>query len=1274
MEETKIGQLVIDLKIKTEALEKGLETAKKKLEEIEKQNEQVKSSNKGLDASFIAMSASIVASLAKITSAIDDGVTKYNNYVNSMGALEKTVRSTKNSMIDVKKAMEDVNKFKFIDDADLSKSMQNLLRYGFTVEQASEMLKVMQDAAVGNKEPQYELSEAIKVTTDGIRMENSVLSNAVGVEKNISQMHEDYAKKIGKTTDALTQAEKVQAVYNGFMDEAGDFIGSAAEMANTYQGQQAQLNAVNLELSRTIGETMIPALSQYNNLWINIKKNLTEFISNNKTLSSGVMTFTVTMLTLTGVVKVLVPIIKSITDAFKKYTTTTTTATTATKSFMATLKANPVSPTILAISTLVSVYTAAKTAAEEKAKAQQRLNEVTETYNKLLEGTYGYSDEEIAKVEAQKQAVDEQIALMEQKIEIEEKMRELMHSPESLSSKIDPKWGLLENGLIGEIVDLVEDGVITDLVEDYQTAGKSIEEASGSLEELNSKLSLVDKELKKSRKENANYGNSIDELKSKQEEYNKYLEEAGQQKNINNALDTESMKAKKREASTAVETAKSYQELFRIYKEGEKGTKEWENAVEELGKKFPEAVSANGIIMGDMERFVNDMAQNAGLAWNNTQSEIEQRITEIEKDIANCNPELDPNGTYAKSIADKIKVPTNEVIGVLQTALDLYNTLLGKKSDEVGGGGSTYTPPKTTSSSGSASKSYSNERLDNYKKEIEHKKALDQISLKEEIAMYEKALKNYAKTQDEKWELEEKIYDLRKEAQEKEYSDYTAFVEHKKAIGKKSLKDEINDYEWAYKNLAKTVEQKQELEEKLYDLRKELQEDEYNNYISEIQYKKSMDKISLKQEIEMYEKALKDYAKTAEQKKEIRQTLYELNKELAQKEKTLLDQQTEDYEIYMQKQKKLRGAAYDVNEQTKDYDKIIEMHKNYLNQIMKDERLSLEERKELYREELATIRSYEEQKRNLRVESIDNTVSQLTNAITKQLEEMQEKDKELIDKNLEAVEKWKNARIDAINEEYDARIEAINKELELLNKSEQQKTRDEEDAEHERKKKRLEELIAFEHDAVTKANYQKELDKLIEEYQKTLDKRALDDKKEALNAQKDLLKEEQDSKVQAVEEEAEKQTEIYDKQLEKLEAYYDEQIDMAQQTAEKMLLNVGKNQDKILSLLKKYGDKYEITGQSLGEKLAQGINEGLAGKIEKAIGKIQDTIDKNIEKKIKEWTASNYKYEPKTNKPEVKTVNVTQINNIEQNPEMPSETHRKLNNVSKKLATEIAGM
>lgn len=165
-DEIQIGELVIDLQIKPEALEKGLETAKKKIIEVEKQNEQLENSNNKLDTSFIAMSVSIVASFQKIKEAINDGVNKYNNYINSMNALRKTASATNNSFLEIKETMENVNEFKFIDDTDLSKSMQNLLRYGFTVEQASEMLKVMQDVAVGNKEPQYELSEAIKVTTD----------------------------------------------------------------------------------------------------------------------------------------------------------------------------------------------------------------------------------------------------------------------------------------------------------------------------------------------------------------------------------------------------------------------------------------------------------------------------------------------------------------------------------------------------------------------------------------------------------------------------------------------------------------------------------------------------------------------------------------------------------------------------------------------------------------------------------------------------------------------------------------------------------------------------------------------------------------------------------------------------------------------------------------------------------------------------------------------------------------------------------------------------
>ena len=131
--ETQIGQLVIDLKIKTEALEKGLETAKQKLENLENKNKQVQNSNNQLDASFIAMSASIIASLAKITSAVDDGVQKYISYTNSMKALQKTAKTTNNSMSEIENTIEDVNKLKLMDDSDVTAATKNLLTYGLSL-------------------------------------------------------------------------------------------------------------------------------------------------------------------------------------------------------------------------------------------------------------------------------------------------------------------------------------------------------------------------------------------------------------------------------------------------------------------------------------------------------------------------------------------------------------------------------------------------------------------------------------------------------------------------------------------------------------------------------------------------------------------------------------------------------------------------------------------------------------------------------------------------------------------------------------------------------------------------------------------------------------------------------------------------------------------------------------------------------------------------------------------------------------------------------------
>lgn len=1004
------------------------------------------------------------------------------------------------------------------------------------------------ESAISNRQACYSVSEAVKMASEGYKNGISTLSDAAGVTENLSVMEAKYAESIGKTAGQLTEAEKNQAYLNRTLEAAAPFAGATAQYMETLAGKQGEYSQALRETQVAYTEAIEPILIEFEELKTNLVSNLGELISEHKSATVGITTFLGTLL-------ILVPTLTTLKKGYDLYKTSTLAATVATKGFTAALKSNPIGLIATGVSAAVSAYLSLKNATEEQKAKQEELNEAQAKYNEIVEGTIELNDENISSMQSTKDKLEEYKELLaelrDNSIEANPEYRSVLGiDPDEYSEKvkqIDEENTMLVNR-IKELTEELQTELGIDDSELDATFGleRAFENSNGNMMNFikNQEKGII----------------SLDRINSALKVYSKRLDEASSIEKIKNALDIETTKSQQKEAAQLKVNANQMQKYLNTVKKGDKSTTEYQNAVQALAKAYPEAANAEGIIIDQAQNFINAEQGKADSAWSASQTTIQGNIAVINTFIELAKA-AENDKAKQQELANIIGVSYSNIIPTLTSVLNVLQLIGGYTPTEVPNitpTVSSYTPSKVSSGGSSASKVYENKKLDNYKSLIEYKKSLDQISLKQEIAMYQKALNSYAKTTEEKRELRTKIY--------------------------------------------------------------------------------------------------------------------ELNKEMAQKEKELLDQQTEDYEAYIQEQINKKGAAYDVKEQTKDYDAIIKMHKKYLNQIMKDERLSLDERKEIYREELQIVRDYEQQKRDLRVEAIDNTVNQLTDAITKQLEELQEKDKEFIDKQLEAIETVKDERINAINEEYDAKIEAIEKELEALDKAEEEKSRAEEDAEYERKKKRLEELIAFEHDATTKANYQKELDKLIAEYQKTLDERALQDKKDALNEQKDLIQEEQDNKIQAIEDEAEKQKEAYEKQLEELEKYYDEQIDMAQQTAEQMLLNVDKNQTQILNLLKNYGDAYEITGQSLGEKLAQGINNGIAGKIESIIQKIQDSIDAGIENKIKEWTKSNYKYNAESNKPkfETKTVNVYQTNNIEQNPELPSEAYRKLKNIDEQLAAELA--
>lgn len=141
-----------------------------------------------------------------------------------------------------------------------STALQNLLARGYSLDQAIQTLTRLKDAAAFNRQAHLSMGEAVVSASEGIKNENSVLVDNAGVTKNVAKMWEDYAKKLGVTTESLTQQQKVQAEYNGIMEETQAQVGNAEKAADGLEGGFARLSSESKKLLTTFGGDLEPAV------------------------------------------------------------------------------------------------------------------------------------------------------------------------------------------------------------------------------------------------------------------------------------------------------------------------------------------------------------------------------------------------------------------------------------------------------------------------------------------------------------------------------------------------------------------------------------------------------------------------------------------------------------------------------------------------------------------------------------------------------------------------------------------------------------------------------------------------------------------------------------------------------------------------------------------------------------------------------------------------------------------------------------------------------
>lgn len=680
-------------------------------------------------------------------------------------------------------------------------------------------------------------------------------------------MWEDYSKQIGKTTKDLTQAEKIQAEYNGIMQETQHQVGDAQKLMLELAGTQAKYAKTNAELNKSFGEALAPTLKLILDILIPITEGLATFVKNNQELVAIVTIATTTLIGLITVLAGGASTIRMINSVLATFNIT-----------LGTLALNPATLAIIALATATTgvamEIAKAKKATEDYKKAKDELNRSIKDGIKLSE--LDSKKEELETLKQYQKQLEEVYALADK-------------NRQSDINKGHNPMGIDQYTLFAA-----------------QELKVNLYEIRNSLKAYGITIDPVKRQIEELTQANKGLSNAIDDTKKQQEIANRMTAEDTEEKLKNIA-------ATRRSILVA-------EDLVNTYKTAEKGTKDWIEAEKQLAELYPQYATLSGLKIDAIESSLNAQ-RNA----NKAEFDLIKESIQHQKDLAEAALESARiqitasryvllSSTAGDKERDKaienFKNSLREIQG-LQSEIALFDELLNVKSiGDIRG-----TSPVSKSSSTSVEKTAYDKAIQLY----QHKKNLGQLTLQDEINILNDIKAKHVKNADDRMDIEERIYNAKQELRQKEIEAQEKVLEKQlkliqeqeekldkrtnnslRWINRKKLFDEIDEDEeiQAYQRIIKYHKeylQKIESDEKVSQQEKERIREQEIDFIEDQEDKIfSIKKSYIKKSIEEYMSAKQKELEADERAENER-----LNKKLS-----AIDKEYEDKEA-IEKQKKL---------------------------------------------------------------------------------------------------------------------------------------------------------------------------------------------------------------------------------------------------------------------------------------------------------------------------------------------------------------------------------
>lgn len=821
------------------------------------------------------VAAAATAAFAGIVLAIRGAIEAANEYNNAMVGLNSLAEGTGQDFGDLQAAAEDLASDGLMTVADAAASLKNLLARGFSADEAVDMLERLKDAAAFGRQSSLSLGEAVRSASEGIKNENSVLVDNAGVTKNVAVMWEEYAATIGKSAANLTQAEKRQAEYNGIMAETAYQVGDAARYAEEFAGKQAALEAATLRVNQALGASVQGALTPLLEAVTPLVDALAGWIERNPELTAGIVAATTAGVALTAVVAGAIPMVTGLAAAF------------------GTLQASM--GVVGAISLAVGALAGIAAACANARSPLQELNEELEGLQDELEQlstSAGNAEQALAVLESGAATTDELAAakqrlaeifptlvvgydsegnvilanndLIREQIELTKELRRLKQQEaqevsaqavEEVKKRRDELEGVLRQ-LEAEKAQLEQEraAYIAQYGQDAPNVQWYDEELAArgetlinrnleyrqSLIDLNAQLqaqyALVNESLGEADAATQLAMASAMEYAAQLEmtgaEYQSYLQTVLADEQQMAAYREEAAAAAREEAAAveeladaqdALDLSKSATEqqraakLMRAYveevKNGTKGTATYQKAVEEL-------TDAYGSLYPDVENNIDAISRLVGVEEETARAAVESARTAIDNLIAVQSAIIQSAEATAQAKA--------EAVSYIQVLSQLRNAMTGLLIDsslpEI-------SVPSVSGGGGGGGGGTEKSRWEMELEELEHYAALGQDVTEQQIAAIRRILEEEKLSTEERWRLEEELYDKESALIEDKislYKDLTNLTTEEAAQQAAALQYMLQTY-------ALSTEERAALTEQLNETKKALDGDYLRDYIAHLE-------------------------------------------------------------------------------------------------------------------------------------------------------------------------------------------------------------------------------------------------------------------------------------------------------------------------------------------------------------------------------------------------------------------------------------------------------